>query len=67
MFLLDTLPLLPRGLAIATGVAIAGVALSIYDVMGREAYSLFMQTSIVTVCAVVEAAALVTLRFRRVG
>jgi hypothetical protein len=67
MLLLDTLPFLPRGLAVATGAAIAVVALSIYDIIGRDAYSTFMQMSIVTVCAIVEAAALVTLRFRRVA
>jgi len=67
MLLLDTLPLLPRGLAFVTGAAIAAVALSIYDFIGRDAYSAFMQMSIVTVCAVIEAAALVTLRFRRVA
>jgi alpha-1,2-mannosyltransferase len=65
MLLADNLPSLPRGLRLLTGAAIAVVALSIYDVMGREAYSTFMRMSIVTVCALVEVAALVALRLRR--
>ena len=67
MLLVNNLPSLPRGLKIATGVAIAVVALSIFDVMGRAAYSLFMRLSIITVCVVIEIAALITLRFRRVA
>jgi hypothetical protein len=65
MLLVDNLPSLPRGLRLLTGAAIAVVALSIYDVMGREAYSSFMRMSIVTVCTLVEVAALVALRLRR--
>ena len=47
--------------------AIAIVAFSIYDIMGRNAYSLFMQMSVITVCAIVEVAALIALRLRRVA
>jgi len=65
MLLLDNTTALPRGLRYATGAAIAVVALAIYDVIGREAYAAFMQLSIVTICVVIEAAAVVTLRFRR--
>ena len=65
MLLLDRLDSLPRGLRYATGAAIAIVAFGIYDLLGRDAYAVFMQLSIVTICAIVEAAALVTLRFRR--
>jgi Glycosyltransferase family 87 len=65
MLLLDNLTALPRGLRYATGAAIAIVAFAIYDVIGRDAYAAFMQLSIVTICAVIEAAALATLRFRR--
>ncbi len=65
MLLLDRLPALPAGLRYATGAAIAIVAFAIYDLIGRDAYAAFMQLSLVTICAVVEAAALVTLRFRR--
>ena len=66
MLLLDNLTALPRGLRMATGAAIAIAAFAIYDLIGREAYAAFMQLSIITICAIIEAAALVTLRFRRV-
>jgi hypothetical protein len=65
MLLVNDLPSLPRGLRIATVVAIGVVALSIYDLMGRSAYSVFMRLSFITVCVLVEVAALITLRFRR--
>jgi hypothetical protein len=65
MLLLDNITSLPRGLRYATGAAIAVVAFAIYDLIGRDAYAAFMQLSIVTICTVIEAAALVTLRFRR--
>ena len=65
MLLINELPALPQGLRYATVAAIAIVALSIYDIMGRNAYSTFMRLSIVTVLVLVEYAALITLRFRR--
>jgi hypothetical protein len=65
MLLVNNLRSLPQGLRLATIAAIAVVALSIYDLMGRSAYSFFMSLSIITVCVLVEIAALVTLRFRR--
>ena len=66
MLLLDNLTSLPRGMRVATAAAIAIVAFAIYDLIGRDVYAAFMQLSIVTICALIEAAALVTLRFRRV-
>ncbi len=65
MLLIDKLPALPRGLRIATALAIAAAGLSIYDVMGRSAYAAFMATSAITICFLIEASALITLRFRR--
>jgi hypothetical protein len=65
MLLVNCLPALPRGLRLATAVAIAAIALSIFDVMGRTAYSYFMGLSLITVFVVIEVAALITLRFRR--
>jgi alpha-1,2-mannosyltransferase len=65
MLLVNDLASLPRGLRVVTIAAIAVVALSIFDVMGRTAYALFMRLSLITVCVVTEVAALVTLRFRR--
>jgi hypothetical protein len=65
MLLVNYLPSLPRELRIATIVAMAVVAFSIFDVMGRPAYSAFMALSLITVCVLVEVAAVITLRFRR--
>jgi hypothetical protein len=65
MLLINYLPALPRELRIATIVAIAVVALSIFDLMGRSAYSTFMGLSLITVCVLVEVAAVIALRFRR--
>jgi hypothetical protein len=65
MLLVNDLSSLPRGLRVATVVAIAGIALSIYDLMGRAAYATFMALSLITVFVVIEVAALVALRFRR--
>src|SRR5260221_877113 len=65
MLLVNDRASLPRGLRVAAIAAIAVVAFSIYDVMGRPAYSFFMGLSVITVCVLVEIAALVTLRFRR--
>jgi hypothetical protein len=65
MLLVNDLPSLPRSLRVATIAAIAVVALSIYDLVGRTTYALFMGLSIITVCVVIEIAALITLRFRR--
>ena len=65
MLLVNDLPSLPRGLRVATVVAIAVIALSIYDLIGRAAYATFMGLSLITVFVVIEVAALVALRFRR--
>jgi glycosyl transferase family 87 len=65
MLLVNYLRSLPRDLRVATVAAIAVVALSIFDLMGRTAYAFFMGLSLITVCVVIEIAALITLRFRR--
>lgn len=65
MLLVNDLSSLPRGLRVATVVAIAVIGLSIYDLMGRAAYATFMALSLITVFVVIEVAALVALRFRR--
>jgi hypothetical protein len=67
MLLLNYLPALPPGLRYAAAVSIAAVALSIFDLMGREAYATFMRLSLITVFILVEVAALVALRVRRVA
>jgi hypothetical protein len=65
MLLLNYSAALPQGLRVSALAAIAVVGLTIYDLVGREAYGTFMQLSIVTICVVIEVAALATLRFRR--
>jgi hypothetical protein len=56
---------LPRGVRIAALAAIAVVALTIFDLVGRDAYAMLMRLSVVTVCVLVEVGALAVLRFRR--
>jgi len=65
MLLINESAALPSGLRSATLAAIAIVALTVYDLVGRDVYTAFMQLSIVTICMVVEVAALAALRFRR--
>ena len=67
MLLINYLPALPPGLRYATIGAMAAIALSIFDLMGRAAYTTFMQMSFITVFVLVEIAALVALRVRRVA
>lgn len=65
MLLINELSSLPRELRYATIAAIAVAALSIFDLMGRTAYSTFMRLSLITICFLIQAAALIALRFRR--
>lgn len=59
--------LLPARLRALTAVAVAVVAFSLYDVMGRQAYAAFMSLSIITLCFFVVLAALGALRMRGVA
>jgi hypothetical protein len=65
MLLINESSALPRGLSAAALASIAIVGLTIYDLVGRDVYGTFMRLSIVTVCMVIEFAALAALRFRR--
>jgi hypothetical protein len=65
MLLINELSSLPRDLRYATIAAIAVAALSIFDLMGRTAYATFMHLSLITICFLIQTAALITLRFRR--
>jgi hypothetical protein len=58
---------LPAPVRIATSVALATIAFSIYDLLGRRAYATFMELSIISVCFLVVCAALVALRLRQVA
>lgn len=56
---------LPRGLRAAVYASFALIGLTLFDVMGREAYGRFMQWSIITICYGVVILALIALRARR--
>ena len=58
---------LPPVSRIVTRLALATIALTLYDIMGRAAYSLFMSLSIVTGCYFVVVAALYLLRARAIA
>jgi hypothetical protein len=58
---------LPSPLRFAAWIALAIVAFTLYDVIGRRLYGRFMAWSAVSVCYLVVVAALATLRWRRVA
>jgi len=58
---------LPRVARIATRLALGIIALTLYDIMGRAVYGLFMSLSIITICYFVVAAALYLLRARSIA
>jgi len=58
---------LPRAARILTRLALVTIGLSLYDVMGRHAYGMFMSLSIITVCYFVVIGALYVLRARAVA
>ena len=58
---------LPRAVRILSRIALATIALSLYDVMGRSAYAAFMSLSIITLCYFVVIGALCALRARSVA
>jgi hypothetical protein len=67
MLLLNYDDQLPRVARLATRVALATIALSVYDIMGRTAYGMFMSLSLITVCYFMVVAALYTLRRRGIA
>lgn len=67
LFLLNYEDQLPTVLRAATLAALATIGLSVFDLMGRAAYTRFMALSIVTVCYFVVIAGLCTLRVRRLA
>jgi hypothetical protein len=58
---------LPRGARILTRVALFTIALSLYDLMGRSAYGIFMSLSLITVCFFIVVGALTVLRARAIA
>lgn len=67
MYLVNYGDRLPPSVRVAAAAAVATIAFSVYDLMGRGAYSVFMSLSIVTVCYLVVVAALGALRVRAVA
>ncbi len=67
IFLANYLDLLPRPMRMLTIVAVATIAFSLFDIMGRAAYNVFMQLSIISLCFFVVVAALATLRLRKIA
>ena len=67
IFLANYLDLLPRPMRMLTIVAVATIAFSLFDIMGRAAYNVFMQLSIISLCFFVVIAALATLRLRKIA
>ncbi len=63
--LLNDLNHLPYGVRLVTGAAMVTMAFSVFDLMGRRAYTWFMSLSAITVCALVLVASLACLRFKR--
>ncbi|MBI4888954.1 MAG: DUF2029 domain-containing protein [Acidobacteria bacterium] len=66
MLLVNALPALPRVLQVATAACLAATGLTIYDVMGREAYGRFMALSALTVVYGVLIGVVVYMRARHV-
>ena len=67
MYLLNYERDLPTPGRVVVWLALATIAFSIYDVMGRRAYAAFMAWSIVSVCYLAVVGVLVALRLRRVA
>jgi hypothetical protein len=58
---------LPSTLRVATWLALAIAAFTLYDVVGKRVYGYFMAWSVVSVCYLVVIAAIATLRWRKVA
>ena len=67
IYLANYLQTMPRPMRGLTVVAALTIGLSLYDLMGRAAYSAFMGAAVISVAALVLVTALVTLRIRAVA
>jgi hypothetical protein len=67
VFLVNYADGLPAWLRTAAAVAVATSAFSLFDIMGRRAYGVFMSLSIITLCFLVVIGALHALRIKRVA
>jgi len=67
MLVIDRLALMAVSIRATAITALAIIAFSIFDVMGRHAYAQFMSLSAISVCALTLVASLAYLRFRRLA
>jgi hypothetical protein len=67
MYLVNYADELPGHLRTAVTAALLIIAFSLFDLMGRAAYRVFMSWSIITWCFLIVIAGLVFLRFRRIA
>lgn len=67
VYLANYQDLLPRPMRAFTIAAVATSAFSVFDLMGRTAYTAFMRLSIISLCFFVVVAALATLRLRKIA
>src|SRR4029077_2795482 len=67
MYLVNYRAELPRLLRAFVRAALLGRGFSIWDVIGRRAYSMLMRASVIPACYVIEIAGLAALRIRRVA
>jgi len=58
---------LPVAVRIVSGTALAVLALSVFDLMGRRAYASFMSVSSITVCALLALSSLAYIRMNRLA
>ncbi len=58
---------LPTGVRALTWTAMLTIGLSLFDLVGRERYAVFMSWSVITICFLVLIGALVSLRARRIA
>jgi hypothetical protein len=66
-FLVNYEDRLSAGWRLASGIAVAIAAFTLFDIMGRHAYAAFMSTSMLTICFLVVIGALRALRAQRVA
>jgi len=64
MFILNYFTVLPRALRAVSAGALVLIGFTVYDIMGRTAYSTFMMRSVITVCFFAIVGALVAIRTR---
>jgi uncharacterized membrane protein len=67
MLLVNAFRALPVTTQAVSGSAVAVMALTVFDLMGRQAYAAFMSLSAISVCALVLVASLAQIRWRHIA